>query len=103
VNGLYVVAFQVESELGCDHDLLADGSERLANELFVRERTVDLRGIEEGQATLDRGADQRDHLLGIRGRAVAAAHPHAAEADCRDLQVASQRSLLHSVSSSWVL
>ena len=57
---------EVEAELGRDHDLVADGLERLADELFVGERAVDLRGVEEGDAALDGGADQRDHLLLVR-------------------------------------
>jgi len=84
VKAAAVVALQVESELGRDHDLLAYGDECFADEFFVRERAIDLCGVEEGDAALDRRAHERDHLLLIRGRPVAAAHPHAAEADCRD-------------------
>ena len=60
---------EVEAELRRDHDLVADGLERLADELLVRERPVDLRGVEEGDAALDRRADQRDHLLPVGGSA----------------------------------
>ena len=71
--------FQVEAELRRDHDLVADGLERLAHELLVRERPVHLRGVEEGDAAFDRGADQGDHLFPVGQRRVALAHPHTAE------------------------
>ena len=44
-----------------------NGRERLAHQLLVRERAVDLGGVEEGDAALDGRADQRDHLLLVRG------------------------------------
>src|SRR3989441_6538859 len=89
-----------EAELGGDRHAPAEGNERLAQELFVRERAVDLGGVEECDAAFDRRADQRDHLLLVRRRTVAKAHSHAAEADGRDLEIAlSQRSLLHRLSS----
>ena len=62
--------------------------QRLADELLVRERTVDLGGVEERDAALDRRPDQGDRLLLVHGRAVAEAHSHAAQAEGRDLQVA---------------
>ena len=45
---------EIEPELGRDHDLVADGLERFADELFVRERPVDLRGVEERDAVARR-------------------------------------------------
>ena len=51
-----VPVVEVEAELRRDHDLVADGLERLADELLVRERPVHLRGVEERHAALDRGA-----------------------------------------------
>ena len=89
---------EVEAELGRDHDLVADGRERFADELLVRERTVDLGGVEERDAALDGGADQRDHLLPVGERRVALAHAHAAEADCRDLERVSECPVLHASS-----
>ena len=80
---------EVEAELRRDHDLVADGLERLADELLVRERPVHLRGVEEGDPAFDRGADQADHLVPVGERRVALAHPHAAEPDRRDLQALS--------------
>src|SRR5215203_754828 len=37
--------------------------ERIADKLLVRERAVDLSGVEEGDAALDGGADERDPVL----------------------------------------
>ena len=97
----------VEAELGGDHHLAAERRERLADQLLVGERAVDLGGVEEGDAALDGRADQRDPLLPVDRRAVAEAQAHAAEADGRDLQAArSQFALLHCSSSSprlWLL
>ena len=44
---LLAVGVECEAELGGDHDLLAERGEGLADELFVRERAVDLGGVEE--------------------------------------------------------
>src|SRR5437879_2253983 len=85
-----LAAFEVEAELGRDHDLVADRFQRLANELFVRERPVDLRGVEERDAALDRRADQGDAFLLWRNRREALAQTHAAEADRGDFKVRSE-------------
>jgi hypothetical protein len=71
----------LEAELGGDRDLLAERRKRLADHLFVGERSIDLRGIEEGHAALDRRADQSDALLPVEGGAVTKVDPHASEAD----------------------
>ena len=47
---------------------------------------IDLGGVEEGDAALDRVADERDHLVVVAGRPAAVAHAHAAEAEGRDLR-----------------
>ena len=54
---------ELEAELGGDHHLVAERRERFADQLLVRERAVDLGGVEERDAALDGRADQRDHLL----------------------------------------
>ena len=54
---LLAVGVEVEAELGGDHDLVADRGERLAHQLLVDERPVDLGGVEEGDAALDGGPD----------------------------------------------
>ena len=86
----------VEAELRRDHDLVAERGQRFADELLVRERPVGFGGVEEGHATLERGADHVDPVLLVHRRAVAVAQSHAAEADGRDFQVAgAESSLLH--------
>jgi hypothetical protein len=98
---LLAVGVDVEPKLGGDHHLLADGRERLAHQLLVRERTVDFGGVEEGNPEVDGGPNDGDHLLHIAGRSVAEAHTHAAEPESRDLQAAvSKSSFLHLVSFS---
>ena len=54
------VGTEIEAEFRGDHDLVADGGERFAHQLLVRERTVDLGGVEEGDAALDGRADEGD-------------------------------------------
>src|SRR2546422_8105679 len=85
-----------DPELRGDHDLSAHRRQRLANELFVGVRTVDFGGIEECDAAVDGRADERDHRLLVRWDTVALAHPHAAEPEGRDFEVAlSKFALLH--------
>jgi hypothetical protein len=87
-----------EAELGGDDDAPLEGLERLAHELLVRERPVDLGGVEERDAAFDGLPDEGDHLLLVRSRTEAEAHAHAAEPEGRDLEVAApQFSLLHFV------
>jgi hypothetical protein len=93
---LAAVGVEREPELRSNHDVVADGSQRLPEELLVREGTVGLGGVEECDAALDRAAEQRDHFLSVSGGALAAGHAHAAEAEGRDLQaVLPERALLH--------
>src|SRR5439155_1883863 len=87
-------------ELGRDRDLVADRLECFADELLVRERPVDLRGVEEADTTIDGRADERDHLLPVGERREAGAHPHAAEPDRRELEALSECALLHLPSPS---
>ena len=85
--GLLSILVPLEGELGGDHDLSAERRECLAEELLVPERAVRLRGVEECDAALDGGADERDRLLPVGGRTVSEAQPHAAEAKRRHFQV----------------
>src|SRR5437667_7359162 len=85
-----------DPELRGDHHLSAHRRQRLANELFVGVRTVDFGGIEECDAAFDGRADERNHRLLVRWDTVALAHPHAAESEGRDLEIAlSKCALLH--------
>jgi hypothetical protein len=55
--------------------------QRLPDELFVDVGAVDLGGVEERDAALDRTAQDGDHLVAVtRVGAVALAHAHAPEA-----------------------
>lgn len=78
-----------EAELGRDHDLVPDRLQRLAQEVLVGAGAVHLGRVEEGDTAFERGADQPDGLLPVRGRPVAEAQSHAAQAQCRDAQAAS--------------
>ena len=82
----------VLGELGGDRDLVAERCERLADELLVDVRTVDLGGVEEGDAEVDRPVQEGDHVGPVGSAAVAAGHRHAAEADGRDLESAGSES-----------
>ena len=84
--GLLAVLVEGEPELGGDDDVVADRLERLADELLVVEGAVDLGGVEQGDAPVDRGPEERDHLVARRSRAERLAHAHAAEPEGRDLE-----------------
>src|SRR5438128_8888879 len=77
----------LDPEFGGDHHLSAQWRQRLADELFVGVRTVNLGGIEERDAAFDGRADERDHRLLVRWETVALAHPHAAEPERRDFRL----------------
>src|SRR5690348_6516429 len=72
------------TELGRDDDLGTERSQRFTHEFFVRVRTVNFGRIEEDHAALYRRAQQRDHFLTVRDRAVGPAHAHAAETEGGD-------------------
>ena len=63
-------AVEGETELGGDHHLVSDRSQRPADELLVGERPVDLGGVEERDAEVDRLADERDAVLLVEVQAV---------------------------------
>src|SRR5439155_16502414 len=85
-----------DAELAGDHHLSAQWRQRLANELFIGKRTVNFGSIEECDAAFHGRADERDHRLLVRWETVALAHPHAAEPERRDLEIAVPKSaLLH--------
>src|SRR5882724_5711443 len=70
---------KVEAKFGGDDDALLHGRQSFPYKLLVREWTVDLGGVEERDAALDRGAEQRDHLVSVRSRATVIIHAHATE------------------------
>ena len=94
--GLRSTGIDVPPELGGDHDLAPVRGERLADQFLVGVGAVDLRGVEERDAAVHSGADQRDHLLPVGLVAVATGHAHATQPDRGDLQaVGAQGALVH--------
>jgi len=58
--------------------------------------SLDLGGVEERDALLDRRPDQGNHLLPVTRRAVTVAHAHAAQPEGRDFQITFAKcALLH--------
>ncbi len=84
--GLAFDGIDVPPELGGDHHLALERGEGLADEFLVGIGAVDLGRVEEGDAALDCGAHQRDHLVPVGCLAVAAGHAHTAQPDGGDLQ-----------------
>jgi hypothetical protein len=72
---------KIESEFGGDRHLPTEGSDGFADQLFVRERTVDLGGIKEGYTAIDGSFEKSGHLLCVFGWARGKAHSHAAQPD----------------------
>src|SRR5690348_5423274 len=86
----------VEAELGGDGDLAAIRLERLADDVLIRERPVDLRGVEEGHTSFRSGTNQCDGLRAVDGGAEPEAQPHAADPDGGDFEtVPAECALLH--------
>jgi hypothetical protein len=82
------VGIKVVAELGGDDDVPPERLQRLAHQFLVRERAVDLGGVEEGDAALYGHPDERDHLGAVRGRTPMVVEAHAAQADGRDGKIA---------------
>src|SRR5882724_3151915 len=55
----------VPAEFGGDDDLLAEAGEGLADHVLIGPRAIDLRGVEEVHAVIDRRSQERDHLRAI--------------------------------------
>ena len=91
-----VFRIDIEAELGCDDHLIAERGQRLAHQLFVRERAIDFGGVEEGNPSFERRPDERDSFLLIYRGTVAIAQAHATQPDGRNLQSAvAQCALAH--------
>jgi len=74
----------VEPELGGDHHLVADGSQRLSDDLLAKERPVDFGDIEKRNASVIRSPDDPDRFLPVGRRAIhpgeiLAAHAHGGD------------------------
>src|SRR5215467_1835536 len=91
----------VESKLRRDRYLLSKWRECFSDQFLIRERAVNLRCIEESDAALHGGTNERDALLPLHGRPVPKAQSHAAESDGGHFQIAfSNFALLHKTSPS---
>jgi hypothetical protein len=75
-------------ELGGHDDLVTDGRQRVAHELLVRERAIDLRRVKERHAEVNGLADQIDPGVPVHRGASVVAHPHAPEPERRYFQPA---------------
>src|SRR5580658_7330424 len=85
-----------EAEFGRNDHLAAIGGKRLPDQLLIGEGTVDLRGIEEGDATFHGGPDQGNTVTFLNGRPEAEAQSHASQPQGRNIQTAfSKCSSLH--------
>ena len=70
--------------LDADHDVVAVAvAERLAEQELVVAHAVEVAGVEQGDAGVERGVDGGD-ALGLVGRPVEVGHAHQAEAEGRD-------------------
>lgn len=67
----------LKPKLGGEHDLIAKRRDGLADQLFVREGPVGLRGVEEGDSLLERASDERERALLLDGGPVREAEAHA--------------------------
>jgi len=91
-----VAAVPDRAELRRDHHLVPATGERASEQFLVEVRPVHLRGVEQGDAEVDRAVDRRYRtgLVGT-GAGVEGRHAHAAEADATDLEAVAQRCFPH--------
>src|SRR6185369_16464485 len=81
-TNLLAALAESKTELRCNYNFIAKGSDRLADHFFVRERPVSFGGIEEGDAAFERRANEFDCFLFISGRSIAVAQTHTAQSQC---------------------
>src|SRR5579862_6103848 len=79
-----VVFDELDPELTRQEHLLAARGDRTAHEPLVGVRAVHVRGVQEVAAQIERPRDRGSGLRLVRG-AVERGHPHASQADCRNL------------------
>ena len=94
---------QPDPELRSQDDLVAPVGDRPPDQPLVGMGSVHVRCVEEVAPQVQRPVDRR-RRLGVVGRPVERRHPHAAEADRRDLRSAAAKSpSLHPSLPSWGL
>ncbi len=74
-----------DAELGGEHDFVAARLHDLCQQPLVGAHAVDIGGIEEVDADIERGIEHTQ-IRDFIGRSVEVRHAHAAEADRRDFQ-----------------
>ena len=87
-TGVLAVGVRHETELGRDDDLIAAPRDGPADDFLAVERTVDLRGVEVGDAEVEGTVDGADGLRVVQGTfaGVCASHRHRTETDAGDLE-----------------
>ena len=79
-----LVGIAQRAELDADLEIVAIAAgERFADQHLIVAHAVEIAGVEQGDAGIERGVDGGDALAAV-GRAVEIRHAHAAEADGRD-------------------
>ena len=78
---LFKILIDLEAELGGNHHPVPHRPQRFAYHLLIRERAVDLGGVEERDTALHGRTDERDPVVPGDRSGVAGVQPHAAEAD----------------------
>ena len=94
-EGRYVTGdcvVQVALELAGDHVLVALALDRPADQLLVGQWAVDLRGVQEIDAELQRSLDRRLGFVQV-DLPIERGHAHAAKSNFRDLEVSKISSL----------
>src|SRR5581483_2606602 len=96
---LLAFGIDFEAEFGGDDHFATNGSESLTHKFLVGVGAVYLCGIEEGNSSIDCGAEDGNSVLLIHGGSVAKTQTHATESDGRNFQCAfSQLASLHRLS-----
>src|SRR3546814_210171 len=97
-----LLALEPEAEFGRDDQPVALALDRLAEQFLVREGAIDLRGVEEGDAKVDRAVDRARRFVDVGGLAIkdvaAPDHRHAADADRGDFEAVAELAIFHGAS-----
>src|SRR6266545_266172 len=92
----HLAVLDVESKLGGDRYLIADGLERLTHDFLIGIWAVHFGRIEEGHTCVDGCADDRDPVLSAQRLSVALADSHTAKTERGYLQaLGAQNAFLH--------
>jgi hypothetical protein len=95
--GKAAAVLDVETELGCDHHLVAHGAQGFSDKFFVVIGSIDLGGVKEGHTAIEGGPDQGNGLAPIHRGTIGGAHAHASKADGGNFKSLAKRSRFHTV------